>query len=117
LSCQNAVRASPKLTPHQRQEAIARRESDETLVDIARSYNVSHPTIMRLFPSPFDQSRASAVSEGEAVALAHFAQHQARELAREVVARLRLLHTAQQAQSTHLHEMQYRRGRNRGHPP
>jgi DNA invertase Pin-like site-specific DNA recombinase len=38
----------PKLTPHQRQEAIARREAGETLVDIARSYNVSHPTIMRL---------------------------------------------------------------------
>jgi DNA invertase Pin-like site-specific DNA recombinase len=38
----------PKLTPHQRQEAIARRAAGETLVDIARSYNVSHPTIMRL---------------------------------------------------------------------
>ena len=32
-----------KLTPHQRCEAIARREAgDETLTDIARSYNVSH---------------------------------------------------------------------------
>ena len=49
-----------KLTAHQRQEAIARREAGETLVDIARSYNVSHPTIMRLFPSPFDRSDASA---------------------------------------------------------
>jgi DNA invertase Pin-like site-specific DNA recombinase len=38
----------PKLRPHQRQEAIARRAAGETLVDIARSYNVSHPTIMRL---------------------------------------------------------------------
>jgi DNA invertase Pin-like site-specific DNA recombinase len=38
----------PKLTPHQRREAIARREAGETLVDIARSYNVSHPTILRL---------------------------------------------------------------------
>jgi DNA invertase Pin-like site-specific DNA recombinase len=38
----------PKLTAHQRREAIARREAGETLVDIARSYNVSHPTIMRL---------------------------------------------------------------------
>jgi DNA invertase Pin-like site-specific DNA recombinase len=37
-----------KLTPHQRREAIARREAGETLVDIARSYNVSHPTISRL---------------------------------------------------------------------
>ena len=31
----------PKLTSHQRQEAIARRDAGETLVDIARSYNVS----------------------------------------------------------------------------
>lgn len=38
----------PKLTHHQRQEAIARRESGEALVDIARSYNVSHSTISRL---------------------------------------------------------------------
>src|ERR1700736_6947030 len=38
----------PKLTSHQRAEAIARRNAGETLVDIARSYNVSHPTISRL---------------------------------------------------------------------
>jgi DNA invertase Pin-like site-specific DNA recombinase len=37
-----------KLTAHQRQEAIARREAGEALVDIARSYNVSHSTISRL---------------------------------------------------------------------
>jgi len=38
-----------KLAPHQRREAIARREGgDETLTDIARSYNVSHSTISRL---------------------------------------------------------------------
>jgi DNA invertase Pin-like site-specific DNA recombinase len=38
-----------KLTPHQRREAIARREAGiETLVDIARSYAVSHTTIARL---------------------------------------------------------------------
>jgi DNA invertase Pin-like site-specific DNA recombinase len=37
-----------KLTPHQRQEAMERRANGETLVDIARSYNVSHPTILRL---------------------------------------------------------------------
>jgi DNA invertase Pin-like site-specific DNA recombinase len=49
-----------KLTAHQRQEAIERREKGETLQDIARSYNVSHPTIMRLFPSPFDSSEAGA---------------------------------------------------------
>jgi DNA invertase Pin-like site-specific DNA recombinase len=48
-----------KLTAHQRQEAIARREAGETLIDIARSYNVSHPTIMRLFPSPFDANAAA----------------------------------------------------------
>jgi DNA invertase Pin-like site-specific DNA recombinase len=38
----------PKLTLHQRAEAIARRDAGETLVDIARTYNVSHPTISRL---------------------------------------------------------------------
>jgi len=38
----------PKLTPHQRQEALDRRSKGETLVDIARSYNVSHTTIARL---------------------------------------------------------------------
>jgi DNA invertase Pin-like site-specific DNA recombinase len=35
----------PKLTHHQRQEAVARREAGEDLVDIARSYNVGHSTI------------------------------------------------------------------------
>jgi DNA invertase Pin-like site-specific DNA recombinase len=38
----------PKLTHHQRQEALARRDAGEALVDIARSYNVSHSTISRL---------------------------------------------------------------------
>jgi len=38
----------PVLTSHQRQEALARREAGETLMDIARSYGVSHPTISRL---------------------------------------------------------------------
>lgn len=42
----------PKLTPHQRQEAIARRDAGETLVDIARSYNVSHSSISRLTSAP-----------------------------------------------------------------
>jgi IS30 family transposase len=37
-----------KLTPHQRREAIKRRDQGETLADIARSYNVSHSTISRL---------------------------------------------------------------------
>ena len=39
----------PKLTPHQQNEAIKRRDQgDETLADIARSYNVSAATISRL---------------------------------------------------------------------
>ena len=38
----------PKLTIHQRREAIGRREAGEVLTDIARSYNVSHSTISRL---------------------------------------------------------------------
>ena len=37
-----------KLTPHQRREALARREAVEALVEIGRSYNVSHSTISRL---------------------------------------------------------------------
>ena len=39
---------TPKLTGHQRKEALARREAGEILTDIARSYNVSHSTISRL---------------------------------------------------------------------
>jgi hypothetical protein len=38
----------PKLTPHQRRDAMGRRDAGETLTDIARSYNVSHSTISRL---------------------------------------------------------------------
>lgn len=38
----------PKLTKHQQNEAIARREAGEVLSEIARSYNVSHSTISRL---------------------------------------------------------------------
>jgi DNA invertase Pin-like site-specific DNA recombinase len=37
-----------KLTSHQRSEALARREAGEALVEIGRSYNVSHSTISRL---------------------------------------------------------------------
>ena len=44
----SSVRSKAKLTPHQRQEALARREAGEALVDIGRSYNVSHSTISRL---------------------------------------------------------------------
>jgi Mor family transcriptional regulator len=38
----------PKLTKHQRDEALARKQSGETLVDIAKSYNISHMTISRI---------------------------------------------------------------------
>ena len=38
----------PKLTQHQRQEAIARRDAGETLAEIARSYNVDQSMISRL---------------------------------------------------------------------
>jgi DNA invertase Pin-like site-specific DNA recombinase len=39
----------PKLTAHQKREAIRRRDVDgETVREIARSYNVSHSTISRL---------------------------------------------------------------------
>lgn len=40
----------PKLTPHQRQEALARRDAGENVTDIARSYAVAHSTISRLAP-------------------------------------------------------------------
>jgi DNA invertase Pin-like site-specific DNA recombinase len=38
----------PKLTPHQRAEAIRRREEGELIREIARSYNVHNSTISRL---------------------------------------------------------------------
>jgi DNA invertase Pin-like site-specific DNA recombinase len=38
----------PKLTQHQRREAVARREAGEPLTEIARTFNVSHSTIGRL---------------------------------------------------------------------
>lgn len=38
----------PKLTVHQRREVLARRESGESITDIARSYAVHHATISRL---------------------------------------------------------------------
>jgi DNA invertase Pin-like site-specific DNA recombinase len=44
----------PKLTPHQQREAIARRDAGENLVDIARSFNVSHSTISRLTYAAFE---------------------------------------------------------------
>ena len=47
----------PKLTAHQRREAIQRGEAQ---TDVARSYAVSQATISRLVPSPF--ACASAVA-------------------------------------------------------
>ena len=38
----------PKLTKHQRDEALTRKRNGETLTAIAKSYNVSHMTICRL---------------------------------------------------------------------
>ena len=38
----------PKLTAHQKQEALTRRASGEAIVEIARTFNVSHSTISRL---------------------------------------------------------------------
>lgn len=38
----------PKLTVHQRREALQRRDAGEPVREIARSYNVSHSTISRL---------------------------------------------------------------------
>ena len=38
----------PKLTKHQREEALARKRNGEPLTEIAKSYNVSHMTICRL---------------------------------------------------------------------
>ena len=38
----------PKLTKHQREEALARKHNGEVLTEIAKSYNVSHMTISRL---------------------------------------------------------------------
>src|SRR5882672_1217927 len=38
----------PKLTPHQIQEALDRRQAGEALAEIGRSHNVSHSTISRL---------------------------------------------------------------------
>jgi DNA invertase Pin-like site-specific DNA recombinase len=41
----------PKLTEHQKREAIRRRDHDgEPVREIAHSYNVSHSTISRLTP-------------------------------------------------------------------
>jgi DNA invertase Pin-like site-specific DNA recombinase len=48
-------RRKPKLTKHQRDEALARIAQGETLTAVARSYNVSHMTISRLAGVTFMQ--------------------------------------------------------------
>ncbi len=48
----------PKLTDHQKREALKRRDAGEPMREIARTYNVSHSTISRLAPGPFDASGA-----------------------------------------------------------
>ena len=50
----------PKLTPHQRQEALQRLAAGETQADIARSYAVDPTTIGRLEPRPFERSASAA---------------------------------------------------------
>jgi DNA invertase Pin-like site-specific DNA recombinase len=50
----------PKLTTHQRQEALQRLAAGETQADIARSYNVDATTAGRLEPSPFAQAASAA---------------------------------------------------------
>jgi IS30 family transposase len=42
------VGRKPKLTPHQKQEILCRKENGETVREIARSFNVHHATISRL---------------------------------------------------------------------
>jgi DNA invertase Pin-like site-specific DNA recombinase len=42
----------PKLTTFQRREALARRAQGEPLIEIARTFGVSHSTISRLQPPP-----------------------------------------------------------------
>ena len=46
----------PKLTAHQRQAALRRRENGETTTALARSFNVSHSTICRLKGQPSKQT-------------------------------------------------------------
>jgi DNA invertase Pin-like site-specific DNA recombinase len=49
----------PKLTAHQKAEALQRLARGETQADIARTYNVDATTIGRLEPRPFEQASAS----------------------------------------------------------
>lgn len=47
-STRRSVGRKPKLSPHQRLEALSRRAAGEPVSDIARSYAVHHSTIVRL---------------------------------------------------------------------
>jgi DNA invertase Pin-like site-specific DNA recombinase len=49
-----------KLTQHQQREALERRAAGEALVDIARSYAVSHSTISRLGVAPDEDGPGSS---------------------------------------------------------
>jgi DNA invertase Pin-like site-specific DNA recombinase len=42
----------PKLTPHQRREALRRRADGDPVTEIARDYNIHHSNISRLQPLP-----------------------------------------------------------------
>jgi DNA invertase Pin-like site-specific DNA recombinase len=42
----------PKLTPHQRSEALRRLEAGDPVTEIARDYNIHHSNISRLQPRP-----------------------------------------------------------------
>src|SRR6185312_9522257 len=52
----------PKLTAHQRQEALQRLARGETQADIARTYNVDATTIGRLEPRPFEHGASASVA-------------------------------------------------------
>jgi Helix-turn-helix domain of resolvase len=45
------MRRPAALTPHQQAEVRERRDRGDTLVDIAKTYGVSHMTIARLCPA------------------------------------------------------------------
>jgi len=47
----------PVLTPYQRAEALRRRAEGETLVEIAKSFNVSHMTIARLVDNAINSAQ------------------------------------------------------------
>jgi DNA invertase Pin-like site-specific DNA recombinase len=55
----------PKLTPHQRQEAKRRvAAGNETLREIARSYNVHNSTISRLSTKPIAHTTWQVIADG-----------------------------------------------------